>query len=181
MPEEFLKIAQLGQPLLRQRSLPVTDIAGDRALQRLGDRLLEATQAADGVGLAAPQLGVLLRVVAIASRPNARYPYAPLLPPSLLFNPRLLWASADRVQDWEGCLSVPGIRGRVWRPRAIAVEYCDRQGQRQQREFSGFVARVVQHELDHLEGILFVDRLLSERDCCTEADYQQFLAAQAAT
>ncbi|NJL00161.1 MAG: peptide deformylase [Spirulinaceae cyanobacterium SM2_1_0] len=179
--QNFLKIAQLGQPVLRQCSsaVAVENLAGDRALQALGDQLLAVTRAADGVGLAAPQIGVPLRVIAIASRPNARYPHAPLLPPTLLFNPRLVKTSRDREQDWEGCLSVPGIRGRVWRHQTITVAYRDRHGCPQQRELTGFAARIVQHELDHLDGILFVDRLVSERDCFTEAEYQQ-LQKQAA-
>ncbi len=181
MKVNFLKIAQLGQPILRQTAQSAQNIATDPSLQALGDELLAIARAADGVGLAAPQIGAPVRVVAIASRPNARYPHAPLLPPTLLFNPRLLSASPERELGWEGCLSVPDLRGRIWRHQAIAVAYTDRHGQAQQQEFTGFAARIVQHEIDHLDGILFVDRLASERDCFTESEYQQILAAQART
>lgn len=174
---DFLKIAQLGTPCLRERSRPVTSVVGNSIIASLGEQMLAITQAQAGVGLAAPQVGVPLRLILVASRPNARYPQAPDLPPTLMINPRLVWAATEQEQDWEGCLSVPGLRGRVWRSRAVIVDYLDREGEPQRQELTGFPARIVQHELDHLDGILFVDRLRSDQDCFTEAEYQQLLQA----
>ena len=92
-----------------------------------------------------------------------------------MFDPRILERSTELVKDWEGCLSVDGVRGLVPRHAAIVVEFFDRHGDRQQRELVGFVARIFQHELDHLDGILFVDRVESLQELATEEEYLAFL------
>lgn len=148
----------LGQPHLRQRSRPVVDPC-DPTLQAQIDQLVAAMQMAYGVGIAAPQLGFDSRVVVVASRPNARYPYAPLMEPTVLINPHILARSSDTELGWEGCLSVPGVRGQVKRATAVEATYLDRAGQPQRVQWQGFVARILQHECDHLEGCLFVDHL----------------------
>jgi peptide deformylase len=165
-------VLTLDHPVLRQRAAPVVGPIDDPALQALIDQLLATVRAANGVGIAAPQLGYALRVVVVASRPNLRYPYAPLMEPTVLINPRLVALSDDLEPGWEGCLSVPGVRGRVRRHRTVTVEYCDRQGQPQCREWQGFVARIVQHEIDHLDGKVFLDRVTAEVDLLSEAAYQ---------
>lgn len=158
-------------PVLRQIAQPV-DSVDDPALQRLIDQLLITVRSANGVGIAAPQLGHSLRVVVVASRPNLRYPHAPTMAPTVLINPRLVSASSTMELGWEGCLSVPGLRGRVPRHQVVKVEYLDRQGQIQHQVWEGFVARIVQHEVDHLDGKLFLDRIQSETDLLSEAAYQ---------
>ncbi|TVQ09865.1 MAG: peptide deformylase [Leptolyngbya sp. DLM2.Bin27] len=161
----------LGHPLLRQVAQPV-DAVEDPSVQRLIDRLLLAVQAANGVGIAAPQIGQPVQVVVIASRPNLRYPRAPLMPPTVLVNPRLVAASEDTELGWEGCLSVPGWRGRVPRHRTVEVDYLDRHGRPHRQVWEGFVARIFQHEADHLVGKLFLDHVRSETDRLSETAYQ---------
>jgi peptide deformylase len=161
----------LGHPVLRQVAQPVDSIR-DKSVQQLIDQLLTTVRAANGVGIAAPQLGYSLRILVIASRPNLRYPYAPLMEPTVLINPRLIAASDEMELGWEGCLSVPGVRGQVPRHQTVEVEYCDRHGQPHRQIWHGFVARIFQHEADHLEGKVFLDRVQSEADLLTEDAYQ---------
>ncbi len=165
----------LGDPRLRQPSLPVSDL-GDPQLQHLIDAMLTAVVAHNGVGIAAPQLAHPARVLVVASRPNLRYPEAPQMDPTVVINPKILGYDDQREKGWEGCLSVPGQRGQVHRYREIEVEYLDRQGQQWRQVWQGFVARIFQHEYDHLEGQLFVDHLESESDLMSEAAYQAITA-----
>ncbi|WP_083886998.1 peptide deformylase [Nodosilinea nodulosa] len=164
-------VLTLGNPVLRQVAQPVESV-DDRRLQQLIDRMLDTVRSASGVGIAAPQLGHSLRVLVVASRPNLRYPHAPLMEPLVMINPRLVSASDELELGWEGCLSVPGVRGRVPRHRVVEVEYCDRHGQPRHQVWEGFVARIFQHEADHLEGKVFLDRVQSETDLMSEAAYQ---------
>lgn len=169
-----LTISQLGHPSLRLEAQPVLDVT-DPELQNLIDSLIYTASLAKGVGIAAPQVAQPLSLLIIASRPSDRYPQAPQMEPTALLNPRLIDHSAETEKDWEGCLSVPGWRGLVPRYRAIAVEYQDRWGKLQQQELTGFVARIFQHELDHLAGKIFLDRLESVDDLYTEQDYQRLI------
>jgi peptide deformylase len=145
-----------GDPLLRQKSQPA---AGDFGLLRpLVEDMFATMYAEPGIGLAAPQVGVSTRlavIAAVADDDAARNVGAPLA----LVNPLIVWQSDDRVPFEEGCLSVPGINETVDRPRAIRFTYSTLEGQQVEREAAGLLARVVQHEVDHLDGILFVDRL----------------------
>ena len=170
-----LEIAQLGNPILRQPAQPVED---NTDFNYLIDALIATATAANGVGIAAPQVSQPYRLFIVASRPNPRYPNAPLMEPTAMINPKILSHSDQTVKDWEGCLSIPGIRGLVPRYRAIEVEYTDRKGKRQHQELKDFVARIFQHELDHLDGILFVDRLKSTLDLVTEQEYQRLIDEQ---
>ncbi|MBE9157662.1 peptide deformylase [Nodosilinea sp. LEGE 06152] len=170
------QVLTLGHPVLRQVAQPVESWADP--LQQLIDCLLQTMQAANGVGIAAPQLGHSLRVLVVASRPNLRYPHAPLMEPVVMINPRLVAASDELELGWEGCLSVPGVRGRVPRHRVIEVEYCDRYGQPQRQVWEGFVARIFQHEADHLEGKVFLDRVQAETDLISEEAYQAIEIAE---
>lgn len=127
---------------------------------------------ANGVGIAAPQVAQSRRMFIVASRPNPRYPDAPEMEPTTMINPRILAHSEQMVKGWEGCLSIPGIRGLVPRYQAIEVEYIGRDGKRHQQELTGFVARIFQHELDHLNGIVFLDRVESTQDLMSEKEFQ---------
>lgn len=169
---EALQVIELGHPVLRRVAQSVEEARREH-LQPLMDQLIETTQQANGVGIAAPQVGTSERLFIVASRPTPRYPHAPVMEPTVMINPQILSHSLERVKDWEGCLSVPGVRGLVPRYRAIAVEYTGRDGQRYQQELTDFVARIFQHELDHLDGILFVDRVESTEDLITEQEYQE--------
>jgi peptide deformylase len=160
------KIAQLGEPLLRQRSseVPLDELRG-RELQALIDDMIETMRDADGAGLAAPQVYEPLRLAVIEVNQNPRYPALPDVPLTVLVNPVVTTDLApgeldqkDAVEMFEGCLSVPGVRGRVRRPRRVRVTAHDRQGKALDFTWEGVRAAIVQHELDHLDGVLFVDR-----------------------
>jgi len=169
---DCLNVITLGHPILRQVAQPVQDVAGDR-LQTLIDQLILTVKNANGVGIAAPQTAQSERLFIVASRPNPRYPNAPEMAPTAMLNPRILSHEHTTEKGWEGCLSVPGIRGLVPRYTAIAVAYTGRDGSLYQQEFTGFVARIFQHELDHLDGIVFLDRVETTQDLMSEQEYQK--------
>ena len=171
MPE-ILQLSQLGNPVLRRRSQFVENIQADR-IQELIDNLISTVQQANGVGIAAPQVAMGDRLFVVASRPNLRYPQAPHMEPTAMINPRIIASSTETVKDWEGCLSIPGIRGLVPRSRSIEIEYTSRDGQLHRQEFTDFVARIFQHEHDHLDGIVFLDRVESTQELMTEDEYQK--------
>jgi peptide deformylase len=169
---ELMPIIQLGNPTLRQKAAWVDNIQ-DEQIQKLIDDLIDTVGKANGVGIAAPQVAESYRLFIVASRPNPRYPNAPEMEPTAMINPRITAHSTEVVKGWEGCLSVPGIRGLVPRYQSIEVEYTDRYGNLQKQELTDFVARIFQHEYDHLDGIVFVDRLENTLDMITEQEYQQ--------
>ncbi|NDJ24612.1 peptide deformylase [Nostoc sp. B(2019)] len=169
---ELVPIIQLGNPILRQKAVWVDNIQ-DEQIQKLIEDLIATVAKANGVGIAAPQVAESYRLLIVASRPNPRYPNAPEMEPTAMINPRIVAHSTEIVKGWEGCLSVPGIRGLVPRYQAIEVEYTDRNGKLQKQELTDFVARIFQHEYDHLDGIVFVDRLETTLDMITEQEYQQ--------
>ncbi|MBG1271961.1 peptide deformylase [Nostoc sp. WHI] len=171
MPE-LAPIIQLGNPILRQKAAWVNNIQNED-IQKLIEDLTATVTKANGVGIAAPQLAQSYRLFIVASHPNPRYPNAPEMEPTAMINPRIIAHSTEVVKDWEGCLSVPGIRGLVPRYQAIEVEYTDPQDNLQKQELTDFIARIFQHEYDHLDGIVFVDRLENTLDMITEQEYQQ--------
>jgi peptide deformylase len=169
---QSLQITQLGNPILRQQAQFVDNVR-DESIQKLIDALIVTAVTSNGVGIAAPQVAESYRLFIVASRPNPRYPKAPLMEPTAMINPQIIAHSIEVVQGWEGCLSLPGIRGLVPRYQAIEVEYTTRDGQLHRQELTDFVARIFQHEYDHLEGIVFLDRLERTQDLMTEQEYQQ--------
>ena len=170
------QIAQLGQPVLRRPGEPVSDPA-DAAVQALIKDMLATVADANGVGIAAPQIFESRRLFIISSRPSPRYPHAPALPPTIIINPEIVGRSAELDKDWEGCLSIPGLRGLVPRHRRIEATWTDGAGRAHQGELSGFPARVFQHEYDHINGTLFVDRIESGLDLVTEKEYLRLVVA----
>jgi peptide deformylase len=134
----------------------------DPDLQRFIDDLIRCGEENHGVGIAAPQVGRTLRLFIMAPKPGPRYPDAPLVEPFALINPVIHRAYGETLKDWEGCLSVPGFRGLVPRHEHVDVSYLDRTGRMQSATFSGFMARLFQHEFDHLEGILYPSRMDKE-------------------
>ena len=151
-------VLRMGDPRLLQRAAPVTAF-GTAELRALLEDMRETMARLDGAGLAAPQIGVGLRVVIFGVRANPRYPQAEAVPDTVLINPRIEALSDEMLEDWEGCLSVPGLRG--WVPRHARIRYAgqDERGTPFERVVEGFHARVVQHECDHLDGILYPMRV----------------------
>ncbi|MEO1094980.1 MAG: peptide deformylase [Cyanobacteria bacterium J06638_28] len=174
MPQK-LAVLQVGDPQLRLSAQPVTQI--DDRIQTLIDDLIWTATQTNGVGIAAPQVGASLQLFIVASRPNLRYPHAPTMEPTAMINPRLITHSEEQVLGWEGCLSVPDQRGQVHRYTEIEVEYCDRHGNLQRRIFTDFVARIFQHEHDHLIGTVFVDRVPDSQSLLSEAEYLDQITA----
>lgn len=166
----ILPIIQLGQPVLRAQALAVRQV-DHPGLQQFLDDMLATVRKAQGVGIAAPQVGVSCRAFWITPFPNPRYPRSPRLRPTAMINPRLLAHSKETLDDWEGCLSIPGIRGIVPRYQWVEIEYTARDGKRVRRRLTNFVARIFQHEFDHINGKVFVDRVKDARTFMTEAEY----------
>jgi len=157
-----LKVAHLGHPILRQRAEPISPEAiGGPETQRLVDDMLETMDDHDGAGLAAPQVHVSRRLVVYGVRANPRYPDAEEVPLTVLINPVLTPVVEEQEEDWEGCLSVPDLRGRVPRFTRVRVQAYGRDGRRLAFTAEGFHARVVQHECDHLDGVVYLDRMRS--------------------
>jgi len=169
---EILQISQLGNPVLRRQAQAIENVE-DEHLQKLIDNLIHTAQNANGVGIAAPQVAQSYRLLIVASRPSDRYPQAPTMEPTAMINPRIISRSNELVKDWEGCLSIPGIRGLVPRSRRIEIEYTSRYGKLYRQELTDFVARIVQHEYDHLDGIVFLDRVENTQELMTEQEYQK--------
>ena len=168
-----LEIVELGDPVLRERAREVTpaELRGD-AVQRLIDDMIETMRAANGAGLAANQVGQTLRVAVVEVRPgNPRYPYKPPVPLTVIVNPVIEPLDDDVERINEGCLSVPNLRGEVPRSMNVRVRYTDRAGEEHDEVRRGLTAGTFQHELDHLDGTLFVDRVA---DPATLSTWDQF-------
>ena len=153
------EILKMGDPRLLRVAKPVTEF-GTAELKRLIDDMFETMAAANGAGLAAPQIGVDLALVIFGFRSNQRYPDAPPVPETVLINPQITPLDDAEEEGWEGCLSVPGMRGVVSRFARIRYTGLGPDGARIDREAEGFHARVVQHEVDHLLGRLYPSRIV---------------------
>jgi peptide deformylase len=151
-------ILRMGDPRLLRTAQPVEDFAS-AALDELIADMVDTMQHHDGAGLAAPQIGVDLRVVIFGGGPTPRYPDADAVPFTVLCNPEIVIIGDEQEEGWEGCLSVPGLRGVVPRWQYLRYIGFDAAGRRIERKASGFHARVVQHECDHLDGILYPMRI----------------------
>lgn len=152
------EILRMGDARLLRQAEPVREFGTPQLLELLAD-MRDTMFAHQGVGLAAPQIGVNLRVVIFGARSSARYPDAEEVPETVLINPFITPFGGEMEEDWEGCLSVPGLRGMVPRFRNIRYQGADEHGVPIDRTVSGFHARVVQHECDHLDGILYPMRI----------------------
>jgi peptide deformylase len=152
------EVLRMGDPRLLRVARSVTGFGTPELLELLSD-MRDTMAHLNGAGLAAPQIGVDLRVVIFGCQSNPRYPDAPPIPETVLINPELTPFGDEEEEDWEGCLSVPGLRG--WVPRWKRLYYAgfDETGRRFERRVEGFHARVVQHECDHLEGVLYPMRM----------------------
>jgi peptide deformylase len=156
----ILKVARLGHPVLRQVAEPI-DVEDIRSpeIQRLVDDLIETMREYNGAGLAATQVHVPKQVCVIEVKDNPRYPDAEAIPLTVLINPVVTPLTAEMEEGWEGCLSVPDMRGVVPRYTAVRLEAYDREGNRIDVVAKEFFARVLQHESDHLRGLVYLDRM----------------------
>ena len=152
------EILKMGDPRLLRQAQPVTEF-GTPELARLVDDMFQTMRAVNGAGLAAPQIGVDLQLVIFGFGQNQRYPDAPPVPETVLINPVLTPLSEQEEEGWEGCLSVPGMRGVVPRWSRLRYQGVDQNGEPIDRSVEGFHARVVQHDCDHLQGILYPMRI----------------------
>ena len=156
------EVLRMGDSRLLEISSPVDPIIPENLRELLED-MWDTMAAENGAGLAAPQIGVMQRVVIFGCQTNSRYPDAPAVPQTILINPQISVIGDQLEQGWEGCLSVPGMRGLVPRYQQIRYRGYSPDGELIEREASGFHARVVQHECDHLDGILYPMRITDMR------------------
>ncbi len=170
----LLRIAQLGHPVLRQRAEELTEEAlAAEATQTFIDDLVQTMRDANGAGLAANQVYRPLRICAVEVHDNPRYPYKPNVPLTVMINPIIEPLNDDTFENFEGCLSVPNLRGIVRRHTEIRLSGWTRDGERFTREVRGLTAGTFQHEIDHLDGLLFVDRVHDTRSLCTWEEYRR--------
>ncbi len=171
----LLKIAHIGHPVLRQRAREVgRDELLSEATQRFIDDLIETMRDASGAGLAALQVYQPIRIFAVEVKDNPRYPYKPNIPLTIVVNPVITPLADETFENYEGCLSVPNLRGVVERFAAVRVTGWDREGNPFEREARGLTAGTFQHENDHLDGTIFVDRVKDPRTLCTWAEFDRF-------
>jgi peptide deformylase len=169
----ILKVARMGHPVLRQQAEPIPpEQITSPEVQDFIDDMIETMYDYDGAGLAAPQVHVSKQIVVMEVSKNPRYPNAPAIPLTVYINPEITPLTEEMDEDWEGCLSVPGLRGRVPRYTKIRLRAYDRDGQRVDFVAEGFHARVIQHECDHLWGKLYIDRV---RDTTSLTFMEEFM------
>lgn len=177
--KHLLKVARLGHPVLREKATPVDpDRIPTPEFQDFVDSMYATMLEYHGVGLAAPQVHVSERVVVFHENAGLEHPDG--TPITALVNPEIEVLGDETAAMWEGCLSVPGLRGRVTRPARIRVRALDRHGRRVTLELEDFDAVVTQHECDHLDGILYVDRLDDTRQLAFDSEFDRYWAEQAA-
>lgn len=167
-----MQIITWGNPILKQpaQKVPQTD---SPKLQELVDTLFETMEARQGIGIAAPQIGIPLAVLIVSSKPNARYPDAPYMPPQVMVNPEISHYSEQQSYGWEGCLSIPGWRTYIKRSDEITISFDDWQGKRIEKHYQGFPARVVQHEYDHIIGKSLFDRVEGSHHIMSQTEYDK--------
>jgi peptide deformylase len=171
----LLKIAHVGHPILRERAREVSlEELRSPDVQAFIDDLVETMRDASGAGLAATQVYAPLRICAIEVKDNPRYPYKPNVPLTILVNPVITPVSPETFENYEGCLSVPNLRGVVDRFAEIEIAYVDRTGATVKKVVRGLTAGTFQHEVDHLDGKLFLDRVKDPRTLTTWAEFDRF-------
>jgi peptide deformylase len=170
------EICRMGNPILRKKTKNITKdyLLSDEFDQLLSD-LLDSMRHYGGIGIAAPQIGVDLQVAIIQLEGLNRYGEEINLPLTAFINPEIEFLTNEEQGFWEGCLSVPGLRGFVERPKKIKVSYLDRAGKSQELVAEGFLATVLQHELDHLNGILYIDRIKDPTLLSYQEEFEQFI------
>jgi peptide deformylase len=171
----LLKIAHIGHPILRERARELSreELLSD-ATQTFIDDLIETMRDANGAGIAATQVHMPIRIFAVEVKDNPRYPYKPNIPLTIIVNPVVEPLTQETFENYEGCLSVPNLRGVVSRFTEVRVTGMDRRGGVFDRTLRGLTAGTFQHEVDHLDGVLFVDRVKDPRTLCTWAEFDRF-------
>ena len=166
----ILKVARMGHPVLRRRARPLEpDEIGTPRIQQLIDDMFETMRDSEGIGLAGPQVYESIRLFVAGVDDEER-----MMPPVVMINPEVTPVGSDVEEDWEGCLSIPDIRGRVSRATYIKVRAFDRHGKPISMTADGFPARVIQHEVDHLDGVLFFDRMTSFESLTFLEEYSRY-------
>lgn len=165
------EIVTVGDPLLRKRAEVVEDFA---QASLVSEKMVSLLRELKGAGLAAPQMGISIRIVVIEIRKTDLFPDRPESPLFVMINPTILEASEVTEEGWEGCFSVPGLMGKVPRHSSIQVSYTTPDGFERMEQFEGYLARVIQHEVDHLDGSVFLDRMRSMDTLTTVANYIRF-------
>ncbi len=167
-------IAKLGEKVLRQKAKKVKDI-NSKEINAIIEKMIYCVKKSKGVGLAAPQIFESYQILVISSHPNERYPNAPLMENEVLINPKIISKSKEKEKGMEGCLSIPGIRAQVSRYKKIEVEYTSRKGTLKRVVFEDFIARIFQHEYDHLKGKVYLDRVKDNKDIVSEEVYLKMI------
>lgn len=169
----------MGNPILREVAAEISreELLSDEFGQLLAD-MHDSMMHYGGIGIAAPQIGVAKQVAIIELKGLNRYGEEINLPLTAFINPRIEYLSKEEQGFWEGCLSVPGLRGFVKRPSKVRVHYLDKSGSKQVLEADGFLATVLQHELDHLQGVLYVDRIHDSKLLAYQEEYDMFFSHQ---
>ena len=171
----ILKVARLGHPVLRKITDKVDiEKISSKEIQRLIDDMIDTMREYEGIGLAAPQVHQSLQISAIESEKNPRYPGAPNIPLNIIINPEIVRMSEETVEGWESCLSVDDLRGKVSRSTEVDVLAYNREGEKIILEASGFLAVVLQHEIDHLNGMVYLDRMKDFRTLSHMNEFQKY-------
>ncbi len=170
----LLDVVKIPNKILRQKTRPVTKFDND--LQELIDNMIETMRESNGAGLAAPQVGLPIQLTVIESLPKLDEDGEEIPDSRQLFvvtNPRIVWESRDLLDGIEGCLSIPGYVGEVSRTEAIRVRAQDRYGKKVKMKLSGWTSRIFQHEIDHLKGVLYIDRLTAPEHLWSEEEFEK--------
>lgn len=172
-------ICRMGNPVLREQAQEISQamMNSDQFAQILQD-LLDSMKHYGGIGIAAPQIGVSLKVALIELKELNRYGEKVNLPLTTFINPKIQYLTQETQGFWEGCLSVPGLRGFVERPKKVMVSFLDETGEEREIIAEGFLATVLQHELDHLEGTLYIDRIKDPKLLSFQEEYDAFIQGQ---
>ncbi len=169
-------ICRMGNPILRKKALPVPkDFLSSDRFGQLSQDLLDSMKHYGGIGIAAPQIGIDMQVAIIELQGMNRYGEEIDLPLTMFINPVISYLTQETQGFWEGCLSVPGLRGFVERPRKVKVNFMNSRGEQEEIVAEGFLATVLQHELDHLEGILYIDRVKDSRMLSYQEEFEEYL------
>lgn len=173
----ILKVARMGHPVLRQASNPVTtEEVQTPAFQSFIADMIETMREYEGVGLAAPQVHRNIRVCVVELPEEMQGRRSKISGLQVFINPKWEFLSQETASYWEGCLSVPGLRGLVARPQKIKVNYLDQQGKEKEFVAEGFLATVLQHEFDHLDGKLYIDRLVDSTKLLFDQEFERYLS-----
>ena len=164
---------QFGNPILRKKAKKVSPkLFSSRSLKQLIKEMFFTMRRVGGVGLAAPQVGKPLQLAVIEIKKTPTRPEVVPLAPTIIINPEILAISKEKINDWEGCLSLPNVRGLVPRHKGVTIKYSDQSGERHVVKLRGFQARVFQHEIDHLDGTVYVDRMQDMQSLMTSKEFK---------